>query len=131
MNVTTKFDAHHLTLSEAITIIPAKSRKLGLTITFQNIEGNWEIWQFNSSNIHQFNEISLWIDCKISIDSIAVPDEEDLTISNNGSKSVVKFKDKQYDPGSFSGKGRIYLRKNITRVLDPVTKLSKVVNLLT
>lgn len=131
INVTTKFDAHHLSLQEAIQILPSKVRKIGLTITFQNIEGNWEIWQFTSNNIHQFNEPSAWENCKVSVDSIAIPDEEDLTMITQGTRQVTKFKDKTYDPASFSGKGRVYLRKNVTKVQDPNTKETKTVNLLT
>lgn len=131
INVTTKFDAHHLSLQEAIQVLPSKVRKIGLTITFQNIEGNWEIWQFTSNNIHQFNESSAWENCKVSVDSIAIPDEEDLTMITQGTRQVTKFKDKAYDPASFSGMGRVYLRKNVTKVQDPNTRETKTVNLLT
>lgn len=131
INVTTKFDAPHLTLEEAIQILPSKVRKTGLTITFQNIEGNWEIWQFTGSSVNQFNMLSVWENCKIPVNSIAVPDEEDLTMETVGTKTVTKFKDKQYDPENFSGMGRVYLRKNVTKVQDPVTKQTKTVNLLT
>lgn len=131
INVTTKFDAHHLSLQEAIQILPSKVRKIGLTITFQNIEGNWEVWQFTSSNIYQFNEPSAWENCKVSVDSIAIPDEEDLTMVTQGTRQVTKFKDKTYDSANFSGMGRVYLRKNVTKVQDPNTKETKTVNLLT
>lgn len=131
INVTTKFDAPHLSLEEAIIIIPHRSRKIGLTITFQNIEGNWEMWQFTSNNIHQFNEPSVWENCKVSVDGIAVPDEEDLTMVTQGTKQVAKFKDKVYDPNNFSGKGRVYLRKNVAKVQDPNTKETKTINFLT
>lgn len=42
------------------------------------------------------------------------PDEEDLTtiLSDNGTRKL-KFKDKKYTPTNFSGKGRVYLRKNM------------------
>lgn len=129
--MTTKFDAPHLSLEEAIIIIPHRSRKIGLTITFQNIEGNWEMWQFTSNNIHQFNEPSVWENCKVSVDGIAVPDEEDLTMVTQGTKQVAKFKDKVYDPNNFSGKGRVYLRKNVAKVQDPNTKETKTINFLT
>ena len=41
-----------------------------------------------------------------------LPDEEDIT-STGGDMPVLKFKDKAYNQESFSGKGRVYLRKNI------------------
>ena len=131
INITTKFDAPHLTLEEAIQILPSKVRKVGLTITFQNISGDWEIWQFTGKSIYQFNEVSAWDNCKVSVNSIAVPDEEDLTMETIGTRTVSKFKDKQYEPESFSGMGRVYLRKNVTKVQDPDTKQTKTVNLLT
>lgn len=131
INITTKFDAPHLTLEEAIQILPSKVRKVGLTITFQNISGDWEIWQFTGKSIYQFNEVSAWDNCKVSVNSIAVPDEEDLTMETIGTRTVSKFKDKQYEPESFSGMGRVYLRKNVTKVQDLDTKQTKTVNLLT
>lgn len=89
INVTTKFDAPHLTLVEAIRMIPSKSRKVGLTITFQNIEGDWEIWQYTSSNLNQWNVESAWDNCKIPVNSIATADEEDLTLVNKGTSQVM------------------------------------------
>ena len=41
------------------------------------------------------------------------PDEEDLTSQILESTKVLRFKDKSYDPYTFSGKGRKFLRKNI------------------
>ena len=45
-------------------------------------------------------------------------DEEDLTEVDN----VIKFKDKAYDPESFSGLGRIYLRKNMVDGVNTLTQ---------
>lgn len=42
------------------------------------------------------------------------PDEEDLTSVDQSGTDVLKFKNKAYAPLVFSGKGRTYLRKNIT-----------------
>lgn len=42
------------------------------------------------------------------------PDEEDLTSVDQSGTDVLKFKNKSYAPLVFSGKGRTYLRKNIT-----------------
>ena len=41
------------------------------------------------------------------------PDEEDITRAQEGDGEVLKFKNKEYAPESFSGLGRVYLRKNI------------------
>lgn len=41
-----------------------------------------------------------------------LPDEEDIT-STGSDMPVLKFKDKAYNQEIFSGKGRVYLRKNI------------------
>lgn len=131
LNVTTKFDASHITLEEAIRIIPYRSRKVGLTITFQNVENKWEIWQYTSPTLNQWNILSVWEVCKIPINSIAVPDEEDLTIVSNDDKQLIQFKDKSYDPKEFSGKGRVYLRKNITEIQDVDTGKLNSINLLT
>ena len=38
-------------------------------------------------------------------------DDEDLTVNSN---NLIKFKNKRYEPLLYSGKGRIYLRKNIS-----------------
>lgn len=50
-------------------------------------------------------------DGKIEVNNI--PDEEDITVSNVNDVDVLKFKDKKYNPTFFSGKGRVYLRKNM------------------
>lgn len=131
INVTVKFDAPNISLIDAIRIIPASLRKTGLVITFCNMEGNWEIVQYTSTNLNQWNEETAWEDCKNAIDAIAIPDEEDLTVSIQGNKAVTKFKDKIYDPENFSGLGKVYLRKNITEVYDNTTKEAKRINLLT
>lgn len=57
-------------------------------------------------------------------------DEEDLTTVGG----TYKFADKTYDAVRFSGKGRIYLRKNIVTVEDRIdenTVISQTVNMLT
>ena len=41
------------------------------------------------------------------------PDEEDLTEVLRGEELVLKFKDKVYNPMTYSGYGRIFLRKNM------------------
>lgn len=53
----------------------------------------------------------LYVPASTSAKNLA--DEEDLTSKVEDSKSVMKFADKAYDASSFSGQGRVYLRKNI------------------
>lgn len=57
-------------------------------------------------------------------------DEEDLTTVNN----KYKFADKAYSATNFTGKGRVYLRKNIRQVeeqIDENTIITRTINLLT
>ena len=53
INITDKYDEHYISLIEAIDLVPVLQRKDGLVITFQDIEGNWEIYQFRG-NITEF-----------------------------------------------------------------------------
>lgn len=53
----------------------------------------------------------LYVPASTSAKNLA--DEEDLTSKVEDSKSVLKLADKAYDASSFSGQGRVYLRKNI------------------
>ena len=46
------------------------------------------------------------------------PDEEDITVEEN----KLKFKDKNYNAGEFSGLGRVYLRKNIVNGKNVLTQ---------
>lgn len=50
------------------------------------------------------------------------PDEEDLTSVNVGGTDVLKFKDKQYTPLTYSGMGRKILRKNIVDGVNTLTQ---------
>lgn len=59
LNVTDKYEAPNITLEEAISLIPCKSRKLGQVITFLNEEGNWQIYQFKGT-LEQWNNTDLW-----------------------------------------------------------------------
>lgn len=47
----------------------------------------------------------------------AQADEEDITQNQS---SVLKFKDRKYEPDKYSGLGRVILRKNIVEVEDPI-----------
>lgn len=56
------------------------------------------------------------------------PDEEDLTTEMRGSRNVLKFKDKIFDPIKCSGMGKVFLRKNIVK---DVNNCGKLINILT
>lgn len=133
VNVTERYDLRYISLIEAIKSIPQKARKTGQVITFLDDENHWKIYQFKGEVVSQWDVISLWVDILrelIDIGSI-IPDEEDLTTIKQGNNTVVKFKNKVYNPNNFSGKGRIYLRKNIATVEDPNTDNIYTTNLLT
>jgi len=55
------------------------------------------------------------------------PDEEDLTTKMQGSRNVLKFKDKIFDPCKCSGMGRVFLRKNLVKNFET----GKPMNILT
>lgn len=117
INITDKYDEHYISLIGAINLVPVLQRKDGLVITFQDIEGNWEIYQFRG-NITEFFKEDKWFnlyDYRNNIIQSIVPDEEDLTASipNENGNSLVSLKDRVYAPTSFSGKGYKILRKNI------------------
>ncbi len=131
LNVTDKYGEKYITLTDAIRLIPYMSRKIGQVITFLNTEGNWELYQFQGESLLQWNNNTLWVDllAEIAAKVNVVPDEEDITGIRSGDKTVIKFKDKQYNPDEFSGLGRVYLRKNIVDVEDDLGQ-TKRMNLL-
>lgn len=123
LNITDKYGESYITLSQAISLIPYKSRKTGQVITFLNEEGKWVIYQFRGTAKNQWNNLTLWVDIikSIVVDS-TLPDEEDLTGVRIGSNEYLKFKNKDYNPENFSGLGRNFVRKNI---VDGINLLSK------
>lgn len=118
VNITDKYHESYITLSTAIRLIPFRSRKIGQVITFIDETGDWVIYQFQGKAVNQWNNETLWVNIlqKSISGGEVTADEEDLTEVTEGEKSVLKFKDKQYNPDEFSGLGRVYLRKNITNV---------------
>lgn len=117
INVSDRYDEYYIQLSEAITIIANNKRKKGLVITFQNLQGNWKIFQFDGE-LNNFGNTNYWkdlFDFKYPIVNSVLPDEEDLTAStpDKNGNSLISLKDKVYDPTNFSGKGYKILRKNI------------------
>lgn len=117
INVSDRYDEYYIQLSEAITIIANNKRKKGLVITFQDLQGDWKIFQFDGE-LNNFSNTDYWKDFfnfKYPIVNSVLPDEEDLTLTlpNEDNNSFIKLKDRIYDPISFSGKGYKILRKNI------------------
>lgn len=133
LNITEKYNESYISLSQAIRLIPFRSRKIGQVITFLNEEGKWKLYQFQGTSILQWNEESIWVDIiqSVVIASNIVPDEEDVTGVTQGEATVIKFKDKTYNPNDYSGLGRVYLRKNIVTVKDHESGLEIKTNLLT
>ena len=83
INVSDRYDEYYIQLSEAITIIANNKRKKGLVITFQNLQGNWKIFQFDGE-LNNFGNTNYWkdlFDFKYPIVNSVLPDEEDLTAS--------------------------------------------------
>ena len=124
LNITDKYGESYISLTQAIQLIPFRSRKEGQVITFLNTDGNWEIYQF-IGKLNQWNIPTLWNNPfdweKFIIDSI-LPDEEDLTKSpaDANGNSYLSLKDREYNPNEFSGLGRVILRKNIVEIDDPI-----------
>ena len=134
INVTDKYKDKYILLKQAIQLVPYKTRKIGQVITFLNDEKEWKIYQFKGESVNQWNEESLWEDIIKAIQgSDLVADEEDLTevVDEVSGKSLLKLKDKAYDPDNFSGLGRVILRKNIVTILNQDTQEGQDINLLT
>lgn len=61
INVSETFNAKYITLNNAISIIPPRSRKIGQIITFLDQDGNWSIYQFKGESLEVWNNITLWM----------------------------------------------------------------------
>lgn len=124
INVSSLYEKYNIILSEAIKLVPYKSRKRGQVITFLNAEGNWEIYQFTGVK-NQWNNIELWkdlFDWQAILNLEIEADEEDITanLKENSNKVKLSFKDRQYEPSNHSGLGYKILRKNIIKYIDKV-----------
>lgn len=114
-NVTTASKKSWLTLKEAVSLVPVAQRKLGLTITFHNENGNWLIYQFKGDSVNQWDSLNYWNNIiQQALEELVVyPDEEDITGVRDGNRTFLKFKNREYNPEEFSGMGMIILRKNL------------------
>lgn len=59
INISNKYDEHYISLSEAINLVPELQRKGGLFITFQDVNGNWQFYQFKGT-LEEFSEEDKW-----------------------------------------------------------------------
>lgn len=116
VNVSSKYNAYQISLAQAISYIPYMSRQLGQLITFNDTDNKWRVFQFRGERVNQWNNTTLWIDIiQGGTGKSVVPDEEDLTWTEQGPNMVLKFKDRRYNPNDFSGLGMKILRKNIVQ----------------
>ena len=132
LNVTDKYGEPMISLTQAIQLIPYRSRKIGQVITFLDENGGWSIFQFQGERINQWNNTTLWVDLIKKLEGIPIIDSEDITATvDNSSQVSLTFADKNYNTADYSGLGRVYLRKNIQRVEHPTTGVLYNTNLLT
>lgn len=131
VNITDKYGESYLTLSQAIQLIPFRSRKIGQVITFLDDNGEWRLYQFQGERVNQWNNTTLWIDLIAALSGISIIDSEDIIPKANVNNQVsLLFADKNYNTTEYSGLGRVYLRKNIVTVEDPSTGNTITTNLL-
>ena len=132
LNVTDKYGESRISLTQAIQLIPYKSRKIGQVITFLDEDGEWKLFQFQGERVNQWNNATLWVDLIKRIQGISIIDSEDITATvDNLNQTSLTFADKNYNTIDYSGLGRVYLRKNIQTVVNPNTGITYSTNLLT
>lgn len=132
LNVTDKYGESRISLTQAIQLIPYKSRKIGQVITFLDEDGEWKLFQFQGERVNQWNNATLWVDLIERIQGISIIDSEDITATvDNLNQTSLTFADKNYNTTDYSGLGRVYLRKNIQSVVNPNTGTTYSTNFLT
>lgn len=132
LNVTDKYGESRISLTQAIQLIPYKSRKIGQVITFLDEDGEWKLFQFQGERVNQWNNATLWVDLIKRIQGISIIDSEDITATvDNLNQTSLTFADKNYNTADYSGLGRVYLRKNIQTAVNPDTGITYSTNLLT
>ena len=124
------------------TLIPTSVRCGGMSIRFvQSSDNRYVQYRLSASiwsnDIHDWtSEDPYFVDkimrevneaigertpIEIHGDVTNAPDEEDLTSVNVGGTDVLKFKDKAYNPLTYSGMGRKILRKNMVNGINTLT----------
>lgn len=132
LNVTDKYGESRISLTQAIQLIPYKSRKIGQVITFLDEDGEWRLFQFQGERVNQWNNATLWVDLIKRIQGISIIDSENIAATvDNLNQTSLTFADKNYNTTDYSGLGRVYLRKNIQSVVNPNTGITYSTNLLT
>lgn len=132
LNVTDKYGESRISFTQAIQLIPYKSRKIGQVITFLDEDGEWKLFQFQGERVNQWNNATLWANLIKKIQGISIIDSEDITATvDNLNQTSLTFADKNYNTTDYSGLGRVYLRKNIQTVVNPNTRITYSTNLLT
>lgn len=132
VNITDKYNESYISLSQAIELIPYKSRKIGQVVTFLDDTGKWAMFQFQGLRKNQWNTLSLWVDLLDLMKGLTIIDSEDIvTEVNSANQTSLKFADKTHNEADFSGLGRVYLRKNIQTVVNPNTGITYSTNFLT
>lgn len=111
------------TLSTAVVNVPASERFAGQKITFKTDAG-WVTYQNTSLSTDNYENVSNWVlDSGVTVEGdVSItnnPDYEDLTQNNS---NQLKFADKEYNASTFTGLGRIYLRKNIVSNVNTLTQ---------
>ena len=113
------------TIETAIKDVPSKFRMLGHKITFRTENGDWSTYHNESLSLDNYENVNDWVQ-EVGISSVQgdvnitnAPDYEDLTEAADG---TIKFADKEYNKESFSGLGRVYLRKNIVDGVNVLTQ---------
>ena len=112
-------------IETAIKYVPVKFRMLGQKITFRTENGDWATYHNESLSLDNYENVNDWVQ-EVGISSVQgdviitnAPDYEDLTEAADG---TIKFADKEYSKDSFSGLGRVYLRKNIVDGVNVLTQ---------
>ena len=97
LNITDRYDEHYIMLLEAINLVPILQRKDGLVITFQDINGNWRIYQFKG-NITEFLNEEKWFDFGTSTsfgEIVATVDNStgtpNVTVTTSGTNEAKNF----------------------------------------
>lgn len=114
-NITENTNKTYDSIESAIKDVPVSSRKKGLVITYSS-EDVWVIYQFNGSTRDQWFDTELWVpvyDPVCTGNHRVLPDDEDIEGFIKDTKTYFHFKDREYNPDEFSGKGSVILRRNL------------------
>lgn len=112
------------TIETAVNDVPSPVRVLGHKITFAEQDRSWVTYQFQSLALADYTDPTKWVKLEgiHNVQTLNItnqPDEEDIT-TNGG--ELLKFADKEYSTESFSGLGRVFLRKNIVGEVNILTQ---------